>query len=178
MEDSQVTGELTEKIEELVRQTNAIADPAARSLAVELVSSVMDLHGAALGRIVELAQSARDGRTLIDAMTRDEFVSAVLALHSVHPESLDARLTRSLERLRKQLAAGEMEFVIEGVTPERVTIRLSGGQPAQRAAARHWIESAIYEAGPEVGEVVIEGAEEKTTGFVPLESLLTSREAV
>jgi hypothetical protein len=96
----------------------------------------------------------------------------------VHPENLDARLQRSLERLRKQLASAGMEVATEEVSGERVRIRLSGGQPAQRAAVRHWIESAVYEAAPEVREVVIEGAEEKTTGFVPLESLLTSREAV
>lgn len=178
MEDSQLTGELTEKIEELVRQTNAIIDPVARTIAVELVSTVMELHGAVLGRIIELAQGARDGRTLIDAITKDEFVSAVLALHCVHPDGLDARLARSLEKLRKQLASGGMDVAVVEASSERVRIRLSGGQPAQRAAARHWIESAVYETAPEVDEVVIEGAEEKPAGFVPLESLLTNREAV
>jgi hypothetical protein len=174
MEEARAGHEITERIEELIRQTDSISNPQARELAVELVSAVMELHGAALSRVVEIARTTPPGQSAIDAMAADEFVSAVLALHDVHPLGFEERLNRAMEKLRGELKPGDMDIELMEVTPERVTVRLVGGTPARRAAARHWIESAVYEAAPEAEQVSIAGTEEKP-GFVPIESLLVTR---
>jgi hypothetical protein len=179
MEPSGVSPDLTSKIEELVLKTESLSDPTARELAVDLARAVMDLHAAALEKIVALARTAENGSEFLDAMGSDDCVSAVLALHDVHPHSLDMRLTRTLERLREQLQPGDMDLELMETSPNRVRIRLSGGRPAARAAARHWIQSAIYEAAPQLEDVVIEGVVENADhGFVPIETLLVNREAL
>ena len=47
----------------------------------------------------------------------------------------------------------------------------------QAPAARKAIEDAIYETVPEIGELIVEGAEEEhEPGFVPLASLLATHQ--
>src|SRR6478609_196119 len=177
MEPSQLRQDIPQKIEELVRQAEALPDPQARTLAIDLVSAVMELHAAALRRIVELARSPEHASHLTDAITADDFISAVLALHDLHPDPVGDRIKRSAEKVRQELRPSSMDLELKEVTDHCVRVRLIGGKPAARAAARHWIQSALYEAAPEIEEIVIEGAEDHSE-FVPLESLLASREAV
>ncbi len=164
---------LTERIENLVRQTDSIADSKTRELVVSLVTAVMELHAAALARIITLARSEH---RILDAIATDEFVSAVLALHDLHPHAFEVRLARTIDKLRDQLKSGAMDLRLVEASASRATLRLFGGHPASRAAARHWIQSAVYEAAPEIEEIIVEGTEDPA--FVPLESLLVSREAV
>lgn len=177
MEPSPLRQDIPQKIEELVRQADAIPDPRTRALAIDLVSAVMELHGAALHRIVELARSPEHTSNLTDAMAADDFVSAVLAMHDLHPHEAAERIKRSAEKVRQELRPGSMDLELKEVTDRRVRVRLIGGKPAARAAARHWIQSALYEAAPEIEEIVIEGVEDHSE-FVPIESLLASREAM
>ena len=100
MNDSHGNRELTEPIENLVRQTDSIPDPKTHELVVNLVGAVMELHATALRRIVALAQS---GGAVLEAIAADEFVSAVLVLHDLHPQGVEVRLARAMETLREEL---------------------------------------------------------------------------
>ena len=60
--------------------------------------------------------------------------------------------------------------------PELIRVRFTGNRPGAGPAARKVIEDVIYEAVPEVGELIVEGAaEEHESGFVPLASLLATQ---
>jgi len=163
-------------IEELVHQIEAAADPALRSTAQELVQTVMDLHGAALERMIELTRGMGDaGENLIQKLGRDELVSSLLVLYGLHPQDLETRLAQALDKASSRLRArgGEVELlsIQDGAVRLRLRLQANGhgcGSTAQ--ALKEEVEAAVYQAAPDITSLVIEGAEEKP-GFVPLEML-------
>jgi hypothetical protein len=156
-------------IDELIQQVQALPDLRARASAIDLVQGVMSLHRAALERVLQLAPEA------VPTLAADECVARVLVLHGLHPDDLETRLGRAIERLERHFDSrgGQVEVIEAG--PERVRLRFTGNRPGEGPAARRVIEDAIYEAAPEVGELIVEGAaEEHEAGFVPLASLLAT----
>ena len=53
-----------QRIEALVHEIESVADPRIQSRAVELVSLLMELHGAGIARMLELLSDDRDYRCL------------------------------------------------------------------------------------------------------------------
>lgn len=159
------------KIDELIQQVMAWRDPAAKDLAIELVQAVMALHASALERIVQAAPQ------LLPVIAGDELVSRVLVLHGLHPDNFATRFARAMDHLERffDSRGGRIEVLEAG--PNEVRIRFSGNRPGAGTAARQAIEDAIYEAVPEVGELTVEGGEEREPGFVPLASLLANQPA-
>ena len=64
----------------------------------------MELHGAALDRSLEIiVGNGEAGARIIDEMARDSLVGSVLVLHGLHPDDLETRITKSVERLQAKL---------------------------------------------------------------------------
>ncbi|HWF10096.1 MAG TPA: hypothetical protein VG297_16630 [Bryobacteraceae bacterium] len=142
------------RVEELITQIDTAADPSVRAAARELVQALMDFHGHAVARMMEML----DG-PVAQSMGRDEIVRPLLLLYDLHPESAEVRLRRALDRIRG------VEFeTLDGLA---VTVRVTGGHPP----GREEIEAAILDAAPEIQVVRIEGL--KTPDFIPLEKLQT-----
>jgi hypothetical protein len=173
---SPVSNDPTARIDELVKKVQALADPAARALAVELVQAVMELHASALERAMEIvAASAPD---MVDALAADDTVSRVLVLHGLHPDGFETRVARAIDRLERHFDSRGAGITVLESGSDLVRVRFTGNRPGSGAAARQLIEDAIYDAAPEVGAVIVESAgEEPEPGFVPLASLLTTQEA-
>lgn len=160
---------MTEKIDELVQQVEMLRDPAARALAIDLVQAVMSLHASALERILEVAPEAAS------KIAADELVARVLVLHGLHPDDFTTRFARAMDRLQTFFDSRGAGVEVLEASPESIRIRYIAARPGSGAAARQTIEDAIYEAVPEVGSLVVEGAgEEHEAGFVPLASLLAT----
>ena len=101
-------------IDELVQRLETAADPATRAASQELVRALMELHGAALERM--LARSGRNGAaggTIVDQLARDEVVASVLLLYDLHPVDLETRVRGALEKSRPYLKShgGNVELV-------------------------------------------------------------------
>jgi hypothetical protein len=157
------------KIDELVREVQALADPRARDLAVELVQVVMNLHTTALERMLEVA--AASAPEMAGAMAADDAVSRVLLLHGLHPDDFDTRLARAIDHLQRFFDSRGAGLEVLDARPELVQVRFTG------KAARRTIEDVIYEMAPEIGEVIVEiTGEEHEAGFVPLASLLATQQ--
>ncbi len=170
--DDALSRESIARIDELVRKVQALSDPAARDSAIDLVQAVMSLHASALERILELAPETAA------TIAADETVSRVLVLHGLHPDDFATRLARAVDRLQRffDSRGGAIEVLESG--PEIVRVRLGGNRPGAGETARRVIEDAIYEAVPEIGELIMEvTGEEREPGFVPLASLLASEPA-
>jgi hypothetical protein len=61
-----------QRIGGLVQEIESIADPAVRAATKNLVQSLMDLHGAALERTLEIvAEAGEPGMNIIDRLGRD-----------------------------------------------------------------------------------------------------------
>jgi len=166
------------RIEELIHQLEASADPGTLATARELVQSLMELYGAGLERMAEIiAAKGETGLDILDELGADELVGNLLAANGLHPLDLEARVRRALERLHTRLRGqGTVELldIEEGVI--RLRVRASGsGCGSSAASLKSTVEESIYEAAPDLTRLVIEGLEETgtvTSGFVPLEKLL------
>ena len=168
-----------QRISGLVSELDAIVDPAARSAAKQLMQLLMELHGAALERMLEVTfASGEPGKSLIDQFGCDSLVSSLLVLYGLHPDDLETRVARAVERLkpslRKQEAELEMVSMRDGVVRLKVTMNgHSCGSTTQ--GLKSTVEDGIYDAAPDATEIVIEGLQEKTAStFVPLDKLIGS----
>ena len=162
----------TERIERLVQHISALADGDARTAALELLQSLMDLHGAVVSRIVELLNSSESGRASLDKLGKDPLICGLLVLYGVHPVALEERISRAVEsaipQLRKHGGSAELIGFSDGVV--RVRIQSSGhGCGSSTDALKATLEQSILEAAPEIVEVVAEGV--LAAGFVPLINL-------
>jgi Fe-S cluster biogenesis protein NfuA/nitrite reductase/ring-hydroxylating ferredoxin subunit len=134
-------------------------DPAA--IADELVRLLVGLYGDGLARIVGVIAGHGDaGAAIMTALTGDPLVESLLLLHDLHPEDVDQRVQRALDRVRPYLGshAGGVEYL--GVTDGVARLRLQGscnGCPSSTMTVQLAIEGAVREAAPEVTEVVVEG---------------------
>lgn len=159
----------TSRIDELVNRVQAIADSDARDCAIALVQEVMELHASALQRVLEVIDAAAPNVT--ELLGTDELVSPVLVLHGLHPDDFATRLARALDGLQRRF--GEIQVFDPG--PNIVHIQIVR---RSRSLTRQVVEDAIYEAVPEIGELIVEGLNEQNrSGFVPVESLLASQPA-
>lgn len=143
-----------ERVEVLIAQIDSSADPNVRAAARDLVEALMEFHGNAAARMMEMV----DNGTAM-AMGRDDLVRPLLLLYDLHPESAEIRVRRSLDRIRNVELVGVEDLVV------RVRLNGNGHSPS-----REVIEAAIQEAAPEIRSVLIEGL--KLADFVPLENLL------
>lgn len=166
-----------QKIGELVRQLEAIADPAARAGAKGLVQLLMDLHGAGLERILEVTfEAGEPGARIIDELGNDPLVSSLLILYGLHPEEVQTRVERKLKQIQSQLFKMGAEAILVDASEGNVLVRAKvGGHSCGSTAktVKAIVEEAIYEAAPDLKSLLIEGLEEPAaSGFIAVENLL------
>ena len=171
MNDATEFQERMHHLNDLLDEAERQSDPAARSRVQEIVRTLMDLHGEALSRLLELIDAAGEsGAKVIDAAARDDLVSPLLLLYGMHPLSIEDRLRGALDRVSRQGVKIELLSISqEGA----VAVRMQGCA-GTRATLRQSIEQEILAAAPEVTSIVIEGMEQTAQGaggFVPLDRL-------
>jgi Fe-S cluster biogenesis protein NfuA/nitrite reductase/ring-hydroxylating ferredoxin subunit len=157
--DLRATGD---RIEALLEAASA-AGPVARERAEELVRLVVDLYGAGLERLLEIAHDAgRLDDELLDRLVADDLVAGLLAVHGLHPDDVASRVGRALDGVRPYLGShgGDVELV--DVTDDGlVQLRMLGscdGCPSSSVTLTLAVETAIRDAAPEVTGIVVEEA--------------------
>ena len=166
-----------QRIGELVQQIESIADPALRATAKNLVQSLMDLHGAAFEKTLEVvADSGEQGMTIIDRLGRDSLVSSVLILYGLHPEDLQTRVIKAVDRIRPTLRKQGCELELVSIGDGHIRLRVETGSHTCGSTAKTvqaTLEGAMYDAAPDLTSLSIEGLEEKpASGFVALGKLM------
>lgn len=157
-----------ERIERLLDQMEST------EAAEELVHALMELYGAGLARILQLAGDEVTGR-----LAQDELVRGLLILHDLHPQSTVERVMAALDGVRPYLGthAGDVDLV--GVGQDGVVrLRLKGtcdGCPASTVTVKQAIEQAVLAAAPEVRGIVVQGMVPETgpggRPLLPLEAV-------
>lgn len=165
-----------QRIGGLVQQIDSIADPAVRAVTKDLVQSLMDLHGAALEKALDIvAEAGEPGMDIIGRLGRDSLVSSVLILYGLHPEDLETRVAKAVDRIRPQLRKQGCEVELLGVNEGAIRLRVQTGSHTCGSTAKTvqaTLEGAVYDAAPDMSSLVIEGFEEKpSSGFVSLDKL-------
>jgi Fe-S cluster biogenesis protein NfuA len=167
-----------QRIGGLVQEIEAIADPAVRAAAKNLMQSLMDLHGAALEKALDIvAEAGEPGMDIIDRLGRDSLVSSVLILYGLHPEDIESRVVKAVDRIRPQLRKQGCEVEFLSVSDGVIRLRVETGSHTCGSTAKTLqatLEGAMYDAAPDLTSLVVEGFEEKlASGFVSLDKLMS-----
>jgi Fe-S cluster biogenesis protein NfuA/nitrite reductase/ring-hydroxylating ferredoxin subunit len=172
--DLRATGE---RIEVLLEAASA-GGRVARERAEELVRLVVDLYGAGLERLLDIAyDTGRLDDELLDRLAADDLVASLLAVHGLHPHSVETRVARALDGVRPYLGShgGDVEFL--GLSAGgAVRLRMLGscdGCPSSSVTLTLAVETAIQAAAPEVNGIEVEEAPTGSGGasVIPVSAL-------
>lgn len=129
---------------------------AARERAEQLVSEVVELYGAGLGRIMDLIGDP----AVIDRLAADDLVASLLLVNGLHPHGLHRRVSDALERVRPYLGShgGDVHLldIVEDGAGYRVELEFAGSCgscPSSAVTLELTVEDAIQAAAPEVSSV-------------------------
>ena len=150
------------RIERLLGDVRASVGPVAWQRVEELVSRLVALYGAALGRTLRLVEEAgRLDEGLRARLCEDELVSALMALHGMHPEPPLVRARAAVERVRAHLegTAGTIELGLDERGTLAVTLAGDWRCAMPRAAVDEALRRALEEAAPDVAGIEIAGVE-------------------
>lgn len=145
------------RIEELVSRVENSGDLATRAVAKELLQSVLELHAAALERILETFSVLHGAESVLRQIAADELVSAVLSLHGLHPIALEERVAAAIGSTRPYLQSHGGDVELAGIENNVVHVRLQGscgGCSGSSETLKNAVETAIYSAAPEIAGVV------------------------
>jgi len=141
------------RIETSLDRIEQSGDAAAREAARDTVATLLELHRAALGKILGIvAECGNAGRLALENCLADDLVRSVLLLHDLHPESLESRVQQALDTVRPYLNShgGGVELI--AVSTAVVRLKMQGacnGCPSSSATQRDRIEQAIHEIAPD-----------------------------
>ncbi len=151
----------TERVEKLAARLEGAGDPETRAIALELVQSVVELHGAALRQLVDsLTRTVAGEQALAEAIEND-LVSSMLLLHNLHPDDLETRVLRGIEKARPYLKSHGGDVELASIHEGIVHLQLHGtcgSCPSSSITLKHAVEDALFEAAPDIVEIVSENA--------------------
>ncbi|MFF9177277.1 NifU family protein [Streptomyces sp. NPDC014793] len=159
------------RLDEVLAGLESAPGPAARE-ALESVLLLTEVYGEALARIVDVADER-----LSERLAEDELLGHLLVLHSVHPEPVERRAARAVEKLRPAVRerGGDVEWA--GVEGQVARVRVSGGGCGSgcgggSADVTEVVRAAVLAAAPELTAVEPVAEERRAApAFVPLDSI-------
>jgi Fe-S cluster biogenesis protein NfuA/nitrite reductase/ring-hydroxylating ferredoxin subunit len=152
--------DLVGRVETLIGQLEALADPEAREKAMEAVQALLDLYGEGLERMIAVVGEGDEGE-LAAAFAGDELVSHLLMLHGLHPVPLEARVRAALDDVRPYLESHGGDVELLSLEAGVARLRLEGscsGCPSSAVTLKLAIEDAIYKAAPDIAGVEADAA--------------------
>lgn len=169
-----------DRIEHLLEELRASADPRSFDRVEELLRLISDLYGAGFSRVVELAQASAPD--MVGVMVGDELVASLLLVHGLHPDALEHRVEAALAKVRPLLAAhgGDVELLEIDADAGAVHLRLLGscdGCPSSAVTLQSAVETAIMEAAPEIVIIDVDEASKPEPVAVGVPISLTTKPA-
>lgn len=148
-----------DRIEQMLGDLAATANPRSYEQAEELLRLVTELYGAALIRVIDIA--AEIDPAVVQAMVDDELVASLLVVHGLHPDGLASRVETAIASVRPFLAGhgGDVELIDVDEAAGAVFLRLMGscdGCPSSAVTLKTAVERAILEAAPEIVIIDVE----------------------
>lgn len=153
------------RLEQLIHAVESADEKILRSEALEIVRSVLELHGAGLERVIRIiAQAGGAGAALMRRLADDDLIAGLLLLYDLHPDDDETRIRRALDKVRPYLRShgGNVEL-IDIDSKGAVRLRLDGsckGCPSSAMTLKLAVENAVYEAAPNVTAILAEGLAE------------------
>jgi Fe-S cluster biogenesis protein NfuA len=151
----------TERVEKLAARLESAGDPEIRATALDLVQSVVELHGAALQRLVDSLARTPAGQQILSEALENDLVSSMLLLHNLHPDDIETRVLRGIEKARPYLKSHGGDVELAAVRDGIVHLRLHGtcgSCPSSSLTLKNAVEDALFEVAPDIVEIVSENA--------------------
>jgi Fe-S cluster biogenesis protein NfuA/nitrite reductase/ring-hydroxylating ferredoxin subunit len=163
------SGALLERVQELQALLDGCEQSAARDLAEELMSTVLQLYGSGLERILDsILASGPDGPRIAAGLVEDPLVATLLLIHDLHPIPLEDRVQGALDSVRPYMDShgGNVELLSlhEGVA----RIRLQGSCSdcsASSVTLELAIKQALEDAAPDLEGLEVEGVAPQMSGL-------------
>jgi Fe-S cluster biogenesis protein NfuA len=157
-------GALNDQLDQLEAMPGPVSE-----LGLTVVAGVAEIYGQALIRTLELADPAA-----VERMLDDELIAHLLALHGIHPESVEKRLTRVIDELRAAVSDQGGTVELDRLDETVAVVRVALGARASRSAdVEHTVRRAVMTAVPELADVtIVPAGSASATAFVPLEALM------
>ena len=147
--------QLIARVQELTGRLEDLEDPACRNLAEELTSAVVQMYGAGLERIVELADSATR-----EEMANDSLVSGLLMIHDLYPVPIEERVAQALDTVRPYMESHGGNVELLGIEDGVARLRLEGSCKSCRASSSTLelaVRQALEAAAPDLLGMDVEG---------------------
>jgi len=157
--------DLEARIDRLSEALESVPEPG-RSVAEELLSAVLQMHGEALGRIRDLIDDDTAQRLLADPT-----VAGVLLVHDMYPVSLEERVVQALDSVRPYMESHGGDVELLGVDDGVARLKLQGschGCAASASTLELAIKKALDETAPDLLDVVVEGEDEPADHGPPI----------
>lgn len=156
-QDSAILEKALLRLETLTFALEKVADEAAREMARELLELVLDLHALALARITAIVAGSENGGALVERLTANPHIRAILLLHGLHPQDPEQRLRQAIEARRYSWAERGIRVDLTTVqqSSARVVVSLLGASESVDLL-RNEIECALVDAAPDLDEVLVE----------------------
>ena len=157
-------GALNDQLDQLEAMPGPVSE-----LGLTVVAGVAEIYGQALIRTLELADPAA-----VERMLDDELIAHLLALHGIHPESVEKRLTRVIDELRAAVSDQGGTVELDRLDETVAVVRVALGARASRSAdVEHTVRRAVMTAVPELANVtIVPAGSASATAFVPLDALM------
>ena len=164
-----------ERVEQLLGQLRATSDDRGWAGVEELVRLLTDLYGAGLVLAVELG-----GPELLRQLAADELGSSLLLLHGLHPDDLEGRVRRAVEKLTPGVRKGGADVFLEAVAggDVRLVLTTSGGCGSTAEAIKDSIANAVWDAAPDAASVDVRMVVDAKPSTVPIRLGPTRKVAV
>ncbi len=143
-----------DRIARLLEEARSSCGPNTWPSVERLLEAIFHLQGEALGWMVEKAEEKAPG--LLQEMVEDELLASLLRLHGLHPEAVEQRIRRGLERLRPALGVHVRDLRLVEVDAEgRAVIGVTPKENARLDAEElaNSITHAVLEEAPELRSV-------------------------
>lgn len=138
------------RIEKLLDQVEQVPGPTSDA-AVETVQLLLEVYGEALARVVDVAPEAT-----VDRLLDDELLQHLLALHGLLPGTVEERVQRALDDVRRQLEPSGRDVELLEIDGDVARIRLSGGGcgcGSPDATLESAVADSVLALVPELGSV-------------------------
>jgi Fe-S cluster biogenesis protein NfuA/nitrite reductase/ring-hydroxylating ferredoxin subunit len=160
---------------QVLLDASAAGGPVASERAEQLVREVVELYGAALSRVLEIA--AERDPAVVDVCATDDLVASLMLVHGLHPHDVHRRVADALDSVRPYLGSHGGDVELLEITGATVRLKFAGSCkscPSSAVTLELTVEDAVRSAAPEITSIEVVAAEPSTASTViPAESLLS-----
>lgn len=156
------------RLEAQIEEMERSAEPEVCEGLRAMLQTLLDFHGAGLGRMVEMIQQAGEpGRALLETFGNDGLTGSLLLLYGLHPLDLETRIRKALDGLGPVLRMHGQDVEIRGIDGNTLRLRLTraGDVPLELRAA---LEEALRDVAPELDSIEIEETARPTPTLISL----------